>query len=651
MKIAIIDHPYHKKTKSTDFLHKLLEELGDVSLYWEESWWNGNGPMDVKPVLEGGYDMIVCLQTEFLAPILLRHHSNIVLIPMFDGANSWDETFWRQCSRARIISFCRTLHERVIGYGCDSYYFKYAPDPTKFKVQGDFSELKGFFWERVPQSKINSNFVCKILSKSSLKHLHIHQAPDVGEKTNFSNKHPFSISDSVWFENYSEFLELVASSNIFIQPRIREGIGMAFLEAMAMGQCVVSPDYPTMNEYILHGINGVSYSVDSPPDFTFLTSDVAKKMGQEARKTIEYTYAEWVTSKPRFLDLLSRPKSKAYFREHFNYLKAQKKTAIIHVKPKSKRKENPPTVSGRITIATVVYNARDDILRTIESVQALKYSDIEYIIIDGGSNDGTLDLIGTHADDIDYWRSEPDEGAFDAMNKAVRYATGEYILFLNAGDILLNDDVLDRVMESVKNDELRHDFIFGHHFWKKQNGTFERKLARPFDETWDRLQAGSVDISWLIGMPCHQSTLTKTMFLRDNLLDVSYHFAADHDLLFRAKRDGASLKNCNIEISIYEEGGLTSQNMERLNVEWYDIAKSYAPDNPSVDRLYSRATGYQSLGYLGRNTKSQIITSPVSTALYGTEKYKHKIAQKLKNYPLLFDIARKSYKVLTMKVK
>ena len=99
----------------------------------------------------------------------------------------------------------------------------------------------------------------------------------------------------------------------------------------------------------------------------------------------------------------------------------------------------------KISVVTVCYNAADTIERTMLSVLNQTYHDIEYIIIDGGSTDGTVDIIRKYADKIAYWVSEPDKGIYDAMNKGIKVATGEWINFMNAGDYYYSNEVLKNV--------------------------------------------------------------------------------------------------------------------------------------------------------------------------------------------------------------
>ena len=111
----------------------------------------------------------------------------------------------------------------------------------------------------------------------------------------------------------------------------------------------------------------------------------------------------------------------------------------------------------KISVITINFNNADGLLNTIKSVQEQTYSNIEYIVIDGGSTDDSLQYIRRFSQKIYYWISEPDRGIYHAMNKGVRRATGEYCLFLNSGDVLHDKDVL----ANIAKDESGVDFLIG----------------------------------------------------------------------------------------------------------------------------------------------------------------------------------------------
>lgn len=111
-----------------------------------------------------------------------------------------------------------------------------------------------------------------------------------------------------------------------------------------------------------------------------------------------------------------------------------------------------------ISVVTVVFNDIENLQRTIESIASQTYQNVEHIVIDGGSIDGTLEIIKANLS-IDYWLSEKDGGIYDAMNKGVKVATGEWINFMNSGDVFFSDSVLSDVFNNV--DLGVSDLIYG----------------------------------------------------------------------------------------------------------------------------------------------------------------------------------------------
>lgn len=169
-----------------------------------------------------------------------------------------------------------------------------------------------------------------------------------------------------------------------------------------------------------------------------------------------------------------------------------------------------------ISVVTVCYNAANDIERTMLSVLNQTYKQIEYIIIDGGSTDGTVDIIKKHADKLAYWVSEPDNGIYDAMNKGGIKASGDWLQFLNSGDVLA--DVF--VFEKIFNDNKYQGFgvIYGDIWERRPSGLY---LSTPKD-----LEDFSFDFPI-----AHPSTFVRTGLFKSHLFDVTYKLAADFELL------------------------------------------------------------------------------------------------------------------------
>ena len=108
----------------------------------------------------------------------------------------------------------------------------------------------------------------------------------------------------------------------------------------------------------------------------------------------------------------------------------------------------------KLSIITINYNHKEGLLKTIKSVVNQTYHDIEYIVIDGGSTDGSVDVVKQYEDSISYWVSEPDCGIYNAMNKGVAKATGEYCLFLNSGDSLHGTDSILEFVSKLSGEDL-----------------------------------------------------------------------------------------------------------------------------------------------------------------------------------------------------
>ena len=135
-------------------------------------------------------------------------------------------------------------------------------------------------------------------------------------------------------------------------------------------------------------------------------------------------------------------------------------------------------IENKLSIITICYNCASDLERTIKSVLIQTYSTIEYIIVDGGSTDCTPQILDKYKDRIEYIISEPDDGIYDALNKGIRRATGEWILCLNAGDVLRNSHIITDVFSN----EIPHhiSFLYSDYVLTYENGKTE---TRPCDRS------------------------------------------------------------------------------------------------------------------------------------------------------------------------
>ncbi|MGM0519931.1 MAG: glycosyltransferase family 2 protein [Campylobacterota bacterium] len=147
----------------------------------------------------------------------------------------------------------------------------------------------------------------------------------------------------------------------------------------------------------------------------------------------------------------------------------------------------------KVSVVTIVYNAKEDLEKTIQSVLNQNYDHIEYIVIDGGSTDGTMGVIQKYAHGIDFWVSEPDNGIYDAMNKGLKAATGSYVNFLNAGDTFVDSGVVAKLSPYFENS---YDLVYGGAIVKGRQGDF---LLKPKNFSLFSL------LLWNTRVVCHQS--------------------------------------------------------------------------------------------------------------------------------------------------
>lgn len=215
-----------------------------------------------------------------------------------------------------------------------------------------------------------------------------------------------------------------------------------------------------------------------------------------------------------------------------------------------------------ISIITVSYNAVNTIEETILSVVNQNFEDYEYIIIDGGSTDGTLDVIKKHQDKITHWVSEPDKGIYDAMNKGIDLASGEWINFMNSGDYFHRNDTVSQVVSYFS---IELNIIYGNTLLSyERNKTSKYLTAKKFQ-----------NIRYSIPF-CHQSVFVKSELIKEMKFDLMYRYSADYDFFLKIyKKKKYIYKKVPIPISIYDMNGV-SNGLITLK-ENYLIAKKYYP--------------------------------------------------------------------------
>lgn len=228
----------------------------------------------------------------------------------------------------------------------------------------------------------------------------------------------------------------------------------------------------------------------------------------------------------------------------------------------------------KISVITVVFNSIDFIGITIDSVLSQSYKQMEYIIIDGNSTDGTLDVIAGYKG-ISRVISEPDKGLYDAMNKGLEVATGDYVWFLNSGDQIYSIDTIETMVAGLNG---APDIIYGGTMIidKVQNEIGDRRLKPPEKLTWKSFRQGMV--------VCHQSIIVKKELAPE--YNLNYRLSADIDWAIRTTKGANLIYNSKQILSRFLEGGLTEHNIKEGLKERFRIMTKYYGLVPTILRHF-----------------------------------------------------------------
>ena len=297
-KIVYIGHSYHNKTKSTEFLIDFLRQYYDVSLILDESW-HGR-PFPDLSFIDESYLGVIFFQGLPSQEILKRiNNNNLIFFPMYDDIRR-DYELLDPDQDLKVMNFSKTLHTKLIKLGFESIYVQYFPKPHEF-IPGNTDEV--FFWQRL--EKININVVSKLFKNENLR-IHIHKVLDPNQafvQPSIDDEKKFQISYSDWFETRDEMWEMIKKKGIYIAPRESEGIGLSFLEAMAMGKAVISVKNPTMSEYIEHNETGYLFDLSHPKNINL--SNI-KQIQKNTHKFMQKGYEEWGKNKYKIIEFIEK---------------------------------------------------------------------------------------------------------------------------------------------------------------------------------------------------------------------------------------------------------------------------------------------------------------------------------------------------------
>lgn len=235
----------------------------------------------------------------------------------------------------------------------------------------------------------------------------------------------------------------------------------------------------------------------------------------------------------------------------------------------------------KISVITCTYNAGPVLQRTLDSVFGQTYTNVEHIIVDGKSKDDTLSIVGEYKKKIEdaggryelVVVSEPDKGLYDAMNKAIGLASGDFLVYINAGDKFHDSATLETVAKAAESADGKVGVVYGETDIVDENGVFIKKRhhSAPEKLTWKSFKNGM--------LVCHQAFYANVTIAKNNMYDLNYRFSADVDWCIRimkdAERNNMALVNTHTVVADFLDGGLTTANHKKSLKERFNVMRRH----------------------------------------------------------------------------
>jgi glycosyltransferase involved in cell wall biosynthesis len=221
----------------------------------------------------------------------------------------------------------------------------------------------------------------------------------------------------------------------------------------------------------------------------------------------------------------------------------------------------------QLSIITITYNAEQFLERTIQSILAQTNQNFEYIIIDGKSKDGTLAIAEKHKNRVNQLVSEPDKGLYDAMNKGLKKATGDFIWFMNAGDEINDNQAVENIYKAISD---KTDVLYGDTYFVDNDGNIQGLRSEitphrlPKNLTWQDMKLGM--------LVCHQAFIARKsiapLYMENNL-------SADVDWEIECLKRAREIKYLDFIVAKYLTGGISNQQLKRSLLDRYEVLKKH----------------------------------------------------------------------------
>lgn len=228
----------------------------------------------------------------------------------------------------------------------------------------------------------------------------------------------------------------------------------------------------------------------------------------------------------------------------------------------------------KLSLITISYNSASTIEDTIKSVISQNYADLEYIIVDGGSTDNTLEIISKYKDKIAKIISEPDKGIYDAMNKGIGMATGEVVGIINSDDFYFGNSVLREVVnefEKSKADAVYGDIVY-----------VDREDTSRHVRYWKAGQYSEKKLNYGWIMPHPAVFIKKEVYNKFGLFNLDFKIASDYELLLRFLKNGMKVSYLPRTLVCMREGGYSANSFGKRREGWSELKKAWCINNFSL---------------------------------------------------------------------
>lgn len=225
----------------------------------------------------------------------------------------------------------------------------------------------------------------------------------------------------------------------------------------------------------------------------------------------------------------------------------------------------------KISVITSVWNNKETIKDAIQSVLNQTYENIEYVVVDGGSSDGTVDIVKSYGDRISKFVSEKDKGIYDGLNKGVSLATGDVIAFLHSDDVYASDDIIALVAKEFEKGDL--DGVYGDLIYTPKNDT--SKVLRYWKSK--KFESGLLKKGW---MPAHPTLfLKRSVYEKFGAFDLGFKIAADYDFMLRVLKGGINVRYLPRVLYKMRVGGESNKSLKNIMLKSEEDLKALKRNN------------------------------------------------------------------------